>query len=545
MRRFLLTTLAVLAVAAPAVAQSERELTAARVQVDLELLPDGSLQVTEAITFRFSGRSFSEVERHVPTRRTDGVIDVQALMDGQVLPEGREDGQARVERRRRELRVRWRFPDVTDVSRTFTLSFRAMGAARLDHDRVNVAWHVLPTRHRYTIDEAVLTWRTPAGTRSIDGPALEAEGWTWSRTPEGHWTARKTNLANDETAVLIDTLHRDGFALTTPVWQIQDARARELTPAFVVGALVILVMGAGVVGMTFLRYHQPKVDAQAAVPLEHQALPPALAASMLGGQPRVGLSQVSATLVDLLARGALRVEEQTGDGAPRTATAFSLRSDQRPAHLRPHEAALFDALWLRMKQGRVDLAGARMAVTSALGPFTRAVHDELLEMGLVDRERRWAARGLLTAALVAVSAGLLGMVLLAVVWPGFGEASLLVPGAVMFLGVGFLVASQVFPTWTGSGARLSAQCRARARDLRAMAKRGPAAGDVDRWLSLAVGVGVGRAFSKAGVPVPWLGGLTDPASVLPIIIASSTASSHTGVSASGGVAGGGGFSGAR
>jgi hypothetical protein len=79
-----------------------------------------------------------------------------------------------------------------------------------------------------------------------------------------------------------------------------------------------------------------------------------------------------------------------------------------------------------------------------------------------------------------------------------------------------------------------------------LARKGPAGDDVERWLPLAVGAGVGGAFAKAGSPVPWLANLTDSASVLPIIIASSTASSSTGVGVStGGMAGGGGFSGAR
>lgn len=545
MRRLTLMCLVAVAAAAPVHAQSDRELTAARVAVELELLPDGSLQVTEAITFRFAGRAFEEVERRVPSRRTDGIIDVQALMDGLLLPEGRDDNQARIDQRRRELRVRWRFPDVTDVSRTFTLAFRAMGAARLDHDRVGIAWHVLPTRHRYPIEEAVLIWRTPTGTRSLDGPALEAEGWTWSRTPEGGWTARKTDLARDETAILIDTLSREGFAMTTPVWQVQEQRARELTPAFVVGALVILVMGAGVIGMTFLRYHRPAVDVKVALPIEPHELPPALAAAMVGRQPRTGLRHVSAALVGLLARGGLRIDEAPAGGAAKSRR-FVVRGEHRPVDLRPHEAAVFDALWLQMKQGQLDLTKARTAVTSALRPFTRAIHDEVMAMGLVDPERRWAARGLFGAGLTALGVGLAGLVLIAALWPGLGGAALLVPGALMLLGVALLIAAEAFPIWTTAGAQLSVRCAARASQLRALARKGPPPEDVERWLPLAVGIGVGRAFARTGAPVAWLAGLGNPSDVLPVIIASSTVShSGGGSGVSGGMAGGGGFSGAR
>jgi hypothetical protein len=93
---------AVLAVAwglglpATAIAQSAtRGLSAEQFNVSLTLLDDGSIDVRETIVFRFTGRTFSEVERDIPLTRLDGIIDVRASLDGQLLPPGRDASSRR------------------------------------------------------------------------------------------------------------------------------------------------------------------------------------------------------------------------------------------------------------------------------------------------------------------------------------------------------------------------------------------------------------------------------------------------------------------
>ncbi len=532
------------------VSAQKKEVRAERFDTELELLQDGSLLVRESITFRFTGDTFTEVTRTVPHRRSDGLIDVRASLDGQVLPEGRGDNQVRLDRRRRELRVRWRFPETVDATRVFTLEYRVMGVLRLDPQRLGLAWQVLPQRHDYVIAEASVVLRTPEVATTLGGPELEATGWTWTRQPDGAWRAVKANLAADETAVLREAFAREGFSVSPPAWQSLEERTRELAPAFLVGAGVILIFGAGIVGMTRMRYHVPRVDSQAAMPAERNAWPPAIGAALTG--LRVGISplHVSATLFDLLSRRILTLEEEQDASTKHTPRAFTLvmpkEGEGVRARLRPHEAVVLDSVWTVMKQGRARLQDAQRALLKSdrYQAFKRALMQEITEAGFVDAERRAAGRGLTVTGATAVIVGVVGMMASVLLVPRMGEAVPVVPLAVVIVGVVCLIAGSTFPVLTQSGAAVSAQWAARARSLRDAAKRGPSGDEVDTWLPVAVGLGLGASFAKSGVAVSWLAGMDNPAAILPVIVATSTAGSASAGSAAG-VAGGGGFSGAR
>jgi hypothetical protein len=531
-----------------ALAQSAtRGLHADRFEFEATLLPDGSIDVVETITFRFTGRTFREVERVVPSGRTDGIIDVRARREenGTAVD---DDVRVDIRQRRRNLRVRWRFPSTTDVVHKFTLEYRAMGVMRVDGDRARLNWHVLPTRHRYRISEAVVRWRIPDRAVSLLGPALEAEGWSWAQE-DGAWVARKRDLAVNETAILTDTIDATTMAMATPVWQMQDDRAQQLAPAFIVGAVIILVMGAGTIVMMVARYHRPKVDRRQAVPAEAGSLPPALGVAIRGPQPRLGLAEMGATLFDLVGRGMLRIEPSTGATA-RQGRDFDLVAVASPGSavpLRPHERVVLDALWLHMKQGRIGLTDARRHVHSGHRAFKSAGIEELRQAGLLDAERRWASAGLNLAGLVSVLVGVAGLVLAVVLLAGLGDAVLLIPGAIILVGIALLIAGQSFPTLSQSGAELGARWAARARDLRARARGGLSEQDIATWMPVAIALGIGGTIAKGGGTVEWLRGVDDPSGALIAVIAAGSASSHggAGAGAAGGVAGGGGFSGAR
>ena len=299
-KRLLLGLAVVVSTVWPLAAQAQpnaRQLHGERVETTLTLRPDGSLDVVETITFRFTDRKFSEVERRVPTRRVDDLVDVEALMDGRALPAGKDDGQAEIRHRRRELQVFWRFPETTNTTHQYTLKFRATGAVHIQNGRANLAWHILPTRHRYRISDAQVTWRVPPGVASLGGPAMEAEGWAWLQESDGSWVARKANLDPNETAILTDVLDASQLSAVPPQWQIDEDRARQVAPAFLVGALVIVVMGIGMVVMMYLRYHRPKVDAETAIPADRRSLPPALGTGLQHGRPRMGLGQMAAAFL--------------------------------------------------------------------------------------------------------------------------------------------------------------------------------------------------------------------------------------------------------
>lgn len=542
MRRVVSLLVAVLIVlATPAAAQSPtRGLSADSLTLDLTLLPDGSLDVEETITFRFTGRTFRQVDRRIPIRRTDGIIDVNALMDGRALG---SDGDQRVSVRtgRRDLRARWRFPRTGDTTHSFTIRYRAMGVMQLANGRAELRWHVLPMRHRYEIGVATVRWRSPADAVSIGGPALEAEGWTWQREEDG-WIATKAALAVDEIAVLHEVFEAGSLAVSTPVWQVDEERAGQLAPAFIVGAIVILVMGAGMLVMFSLRYHRPRVDRARAQPAEVGSLPSAMATALRNPHPRVGLAQGAAALFDLLQGGYLRLEQRSGDAPELVSVRRHAPGDRLPGHL----TVVLDALWLRMKHGRMPLKQAQRELMATHRAFAQALREDLVAAGLIDRERQAAANGLAATGIVAMILGL-GLLVVAAVWLAWlGDALLLVPGSVIVLGVSLAVAGEGFATVSRTGADLSARWAARARDLRTRARRGWTREDAEQWLPVAVGLGLGRSAAAVVPQAAWVSGVEHPAAVVSIIAAAATTpGGGVGTSGGGVGAGGGGFSGAR
>ncbi|HUR19945.1 MAG TPA: DUF2207 domain-containing protein, partial [Vicinamibacterales bacterium] len=298
----------------PAVASAQspsRGLKADRFDVALTLLADGSVDVRETVAFRFSERTFSRVDREIPVRRFDGVIDVRASLDGHALAEDESREHVRIRQSRDTLRVTWTFPDTIDQVRTFTLEYRAMGALAVANGRAMMDWTVLPSRHRYLIDEARVEWRVPQAVVRVEPTRLDDSRWNSLALPDG-WAAIRQGVGVDETVKLSDAFDLTTMALTVPAWQTNAFRGRQMAPAFVVTALTLLVVGAGVVGMTWFRYRIPAPEPVTVEPARSDAWPPAIGTALVKGAVGVGLPQMQATLLDLARRGVLQIVESPG-----------------------------------------------------------------------------------------------------------------------------------------------------------------------------------------------------------------------------------------
>ncbi|MCR4373867.1 MAG: DUF2207 domain-containing protein [Acidobacteria bacterium] len=511
-----------------------RGLRAERFDVNLTLLPDGSVDVRETVIFRFTEKTFSEVERVLSMDRRDGIIDVRASLDGRPLPEGRGDDQVRLQPGRRSLRVTWQFPKTIDQSRTFTLEYRAMNVLATTNGRAEFEWTVLPSRHRYGIDQARVEWRVPVEAIRVEPTMLDDPRWTSGALSDG-WMATRDGIGVNETVVLRDGFQASTLALAVPAWQTHADRARQMAPSFIVGAMTLLVMAAGVVGMTRFRYPPQKIDRAVILPAAADSLAPALGTAVAGGTAGAGMPQMQATLLDLVRRGIVEIREVAVGKKNYTLTMSAAQG------LRPHEQVLTDALWLQMKQGTIDLAKARGHLVKAIPAFRRAVASELRAAGFVDAERAAAAKGMRTAGVVVTVLGIAGMVIFGVVFGHLGDLPLLVPGAVVASGILFLIAGLTMPVLSQSGAVAAAAWRARKRVLRTAA-RTPA--DLEPWWAVAAGFGLAGTLAKAGGGPAWLSHLSDSSSAMTAILIATTVHSSVG-GGGGGVGGAGGSSSAH
>src|SRR5918999_3585804 len=171
-RRAVLVTLLVIAAASPALAKDYR---ARRFDARIQVLPGGSLRVTETIVFEFTEGTFREVFRTIPTRRTDGVEFVSASMDGQELAQGEGPGHVRV-RSRNGLRVEWHFGPIPPGTHTFVLTYLARGVVRRSDAADLLEWQALPREHEYSIAASTVEIVAPEPPAARPRPATPPGG---------------------------------------------------------------------------------------------------------------------------------------------------------------------------------------------------------------------------------------------------------------------------------------------------------------------------------------------------------------------------------
>jgi hypothetical protein len=358
--------------------------------------------------------------------------------------------------------------------------------------------------------------------------------------PDG-WAAVRQGVGVDETVKLTDAFDLTTLAATVPAWQTNAFRARQMAPAFVITALVLLFCGAGVVGMTWLRYHLPAREPVNVKPALADAWPPAVGTALAKGAVGIGLPQMQATLLDLARRGVLQICE-----SPENPKRFDVVMHKQ-SRTRPHEEVVTHALWLQLKNGRVELRTAWRHLVRSLPAFRKSVLAEMQDAGLVDPERRLAARSMRVAGIVVALLGLAGFVIFRIAFGHLGDAPLLVPAAVVISGMAFVIAGQVMSLLSASGAAAAAHWQARRSWIKTTMKAPMSAADVDQWFPVAAGFGLARAMLKAGQgsiaqgasAFQWLGPVTHPGAALAVIIATTPTASHHGGSSGVGSAGGG------
>lgn len=509
-----------------------RGLSAPQLDLSLTLLTDGSVDVRETITFDFREKTFTEVDREISLRRFDDVIDVRASMDGQV----------RI-RRGRTLRVTWKFPKTIDRSRTFTLEYRAMGALALATGRASLEWFLLPSQHRYPIGQARVTWTVPKSAVRLGRPTVEDDRWSLESLADG-WLATRANIGVNETAVLHDTFEMASLAVATPQWQVNEDYAEQMAPAFIIGAGTLFVMALGVVAMTMFRFYRPSVELETVIPASADSLPPALGTALLAPAPAVGGPQLQATLLDLARRNVLQIRD-AHDGAADSTPSYEIAMHE-PGPLRPHEEVLTDALWLHMKNGIIGLAAAQPLLLKALPAFRRAVRSELVQDGMVDADRQWAARAMNVSSAVVTALGLAGLLLFRVMFGHLGNLPLLLPASVVVAGVMFLIAGQSMSVWSQRGVSTAASWRARRTLLKGELRSSWDGKAGEMWWPAGAGFELAGKMLKVsrsageGQAVPaWLSHMDDPSAALATIIVATTVQPSSGGASGGGVSGGG------
>ena len=424
------------AAALTACAPARADLSVERLDVALRVLVDGSLEVEERLRVRFGALPSSEFTRAIRTTRHDGIFAVSGSMDGVAFPRGVEAGRLQVHEGE-TLDARWTFPPVASATHAFVLNYRAANVVEVSGIRGTVDWEVLAPR-QYDVDLAEITLILPRGTVLLDDPWVQEAGWIVTRRPDG-LSASRHGISRTESATAGAVFTIDTMAAGEPAWQYHARRARDLMPAFVSSGLFLLVIGAGVIGMMRLKFPPWRVRGDGDVA---PAVTPAMAIALERGRCRGDVAEVLAAI-----RG---LDSRTGQTSA--------------AELTAHERVIADERWYEKTSGSRGVALPR----TARRRFRRALLDDLIAAGLIDRERATAARDLGRAGIVTMLFGAAAWVFTAVTLDHFGRWPFAVPAGILASGMLFVISAQRFPILSQNGERARARVlySARVRDGR-------------------------------------------------------------------------------
>lgn len=497
-----LVVLIVLTSAAPC--SAAKDYRAERFHSRVVVEPGGSIVVTETIRFVFGPDSFTYVFRELPSRRTDGILVLQATMDGQPMAPGKQAGQFELKKEdggRR--RIIWHFPATSNGARTVTLTYRAAGVAWQDTDRDVLGWTLLPTKHEYLIECASGEVEYPAsalllGSPRLDPPAtdLRAEGRAvrFLRCP----------FERDRSWVVTLDFAPRSMASSPPAWQQKERLNREHLPLFL-GLAALMLLG-GTLAFVFVALNH-RVPAGGERNRRRTTRPDDLAPALAGALVRTGTSlswaDVLAAIFDLARRGAIRIEVRPASAVFKKHEVL-VTPGPAPRTLAAHERTLLDLLFTTRSGPRPSVTFSELGRT--FGSVRRwkkvrsAVADDLRAAGLLDPERE-AARGRVTIVGVAIMlCSAAGFAVSAAFVDQAGEPVLALPIAMIILGIIGTVTGATLSPLSDEGHSRAEQWNAWRRHMADVSRHGSGAAlmpeRLEEWLPYAVAFGTAAAWAK-------------------------------------------------
>jgi uncharacterized membrane protein len=466
------------AFAAPAEAQ-DKSFSLPRAYVVASVQPDGSVLVTEEITYLFTG-SFEGGYREILLKDGMSVTDVSVSEYGKAYSPGASaelgssgaPGTYGTANLGDAYRIVWHYR-ASYEERTFTIRYRLEGLAVAHDDVVDVYWQAWGDEWEEPLGSLEATMVLPGdagkGDVKVFGHPASVSGKT-SLGPDG---VSPRLVASDvpagqfvEMRVVFprELLSSTGGARVEPgdgLQQIMDEEAAEarsearqawlmrLQPLF--GLLLVLV-SVGMIAFVYLRYgREPKVDYEGRYEREPPTNdPPAVIGAIISQRPSVGSREFTATLFDLIRRGVLYAQpvsvKKGGFWGEKTMT--DLRVDLgsgHPGSIEDFERSVLSVAERVLSHGPVNLTDFqermkriydRQANRSSYESFRDAVKREVERRDLVERSPgRWLG----WAALVLGPAGAAWFVLALLGVNGGALISLIFSSFIGFVGAAVVV----------------------------------------------------------------------------------------------------------
>ena len=349
--------------------------------VEIQLLEDGDLAVTERQSVVFDGGTFSYGYATIPYRRIDAIRDVRVSEDGQSYSQSSSEQPYTfsLEDTGDQLVIYWYFP-ATQGRHTYTFEYTVEGAIRSEESGHQIYWTAIPSDVPGDVESSHVTIRLLQGMK-IGSTLAQING---SDTSE---VVQTINEDGDTATFVMNRYFRSGdllevgarfsadqLALRVPEWQLIEEEEQRITLFSMLGAIAIGILGP--LGVLVLWYGKGRDPDPGVVPSYLAEPPSPLPAGLMGTliDEKAQLRDVIAALMDLARRGYVQIKEMERDH-------LYTRTDKSADGLLTHEQKLLQ-LFFNNRTER-PLSSLKDKFYAYLPQIQDAMYSDLVSQGLM------------------------------------------------------------------------------------------------------------------------------------------------------------------
>jgi uncharacterized protein (TIGR04222 family) len=492
--------------------------------IDVTLLPDGSLEVVETQTLNFSGAPFTFGFRSVPTGRTgnnDGIRDISVREgDLEYRRSGSESpGTFNVVRSGPDTTINWYFEPALG-RHTYTFRYIVDGAVRTGTSEQGsgdqIFWTVIPSDHPARVDQSRTTITLPEGVYPQKYTGTD-DYLVAAYINEQETDAVNIQVSPDERVITYDLLRplMPGEALNvrvqfphgllsieTAAWQATEQRNDVIGLGMLALSLLLLVVGPlGVVALWYTRGRDPQLGVVIPEYITEppDELPPAMVGALV--DEKVDMQDIVSILIDLARRGYLLMEEQKK-------THVFQRTDKQDKDLRPFEKTFLKRLF-RGKNSQ-SLTSLQYKFSGSLPELRSQIDKALVEEGLLPRSPQSVRTSYTMLGVLVLFLGVGLLIALGILLAENAFLACFPMLAVVVTSIGLFIAARHMPRKTVKGAESAAKWNAFKTYLKNIQQYTDLenAGDIfEKYLGYAIAFGLERSyintFSKLpSTPIP-------------------------------------------
>lgn len=519
-----------LLLAAPAEAQSSGEVIH-DYAVDIEILDDGDLQITERIDYDFGDELRHGIFRTIPSRYYfDEVSDrIYRIEDVSVTATGGAPSDIEVSQEGSSTVIRIGDPDVEISGRhTYSIAYRVEGALNAFSDHDELYWNAIGDEWEVPIERAEVSVHAPGFIQGADIERVTCfQGYAGST--ESCKAGSVGTIATFSAGRVLQAFEGLSIVVAIPKGGVPDPqpileerwsaeRAFSVTPGTVTSSLAVLALLGGALFRMWSREGRdrrflgspidqvmgsptgedepvPLGEGDAEAPVEF-APPGGVRPGQIGTliDERANVIDVTATIVDLAGRGSLLIQEIPDRGFFSKPDWNLIRLEKEETELLPYEKELLEALF--RDGNEVKVSELKTTFAARLHAVEESLYEDAMRQkwfrARPDRVRiRWAGRG----TLMALAGAALTFVLAR--WTHWG----LVGIPVIVAGVALALMARRMPARTAKGTAMLRRIRGFRRVIATaethMSRWAEEENVFTRYLPYAIVFGLTKKWAKA------------------------------------------------